>query len=283
MNVHMESRIVRKWLIERVERTSARSVADELGIDRPTLIAELYSHGEMRAGVLEPTTRWLRENGICLPVADTGDKWGTEPRCTRLMVVLDLQSLEVPPHCIGQLDEAVMEVVEERLGSVWVREIYRLYPKASEKREIVERVGRLKVEGKVRKWRFPRHRGRKPPADWDKRINDDAAEWCVRDPSAVSEESVMVLVSNGGKFDRLVQELEAAGVELLLVTVGADATALDEIYGSDRTLRVWQPENDSWLRENDGGEERDNESSGDSGRAVDSRVENVGIGAESSA
>ena len=45
MDGEIGPRLARKWLMERVERTSARSVAEELGLDMPALTEELCAEG----------------------------------------------------------------------------------------------------------------------------------------------------------------------------------------------------------------------------------------------
>ena len=45
MNGEIGPRLARKWLMERVERTSARRVAEELELDMPVLPEELCAEG----------------------------------------------------------------------------------------------------------------------------------------------------------------------------------------------------------------------------------------------
>ena len=85
MNGESGYQMLRRWLMERVERTSARRGAEELELNMPALIAELYSHGEIRPEVLEATNKWFRDNDICLSAISAESGWGTERKRWRMI------------------------------------------------------------------------------------------------------------------------------------------------------------------------------------------------------
>ena len=153
----------------------------------------------------------------------------------RLFVALDFQSLDVAPFEIEYIDRAVREVVETRFGAEWKHELYRIYP-GGHKDELMGRMRWLRRERKIRKWRLPRHRGRRPPPDWDYWIGRHAVSWCVREKDARRGRTVCVLVSNGGSFEKMLSTLQGFSVEVLVMCWGAESEGLKAAVGTERLV-----------------------------------------------
>ena len=158
---------------------------------------------------------------------------GAEAERKRLYVALDFQSLGAMAFEIEYIDHAVAKIVEERFGTDWKREIYRIYP-GGEKRELMGRMRWLRRERKIRKWRFPKHKGRRAPVDWDYWVSRHAVSWCVRDRDARPENTVCVLVSNGGDYQGMVTLLMKNKVEVLVVGWGDEFTDIKDTVGEER-------------------------------------------------
>lgn len=153
----------------------------------------------------------------------------------RLYVAVDFQSLSALPFEIEYIDEAVGAIVTERFGRDWEKEIYRIYP-GDDKRDLMSRIRWLRREKKVKKWRFPKHKGRRAPKDWDYWVNRHALGWCVRDQDARPENTVCVLVSNGGDYQGMVTLLMKNKVEVLVVGWGDEFTDIKDTVGEERLV-----------------------------------------------
>lgn len=115
----------------------------------------------------------------------------------RPYVALDFRSIEVPAFEVEYIDHEVTSIVDERFGSEWEKEIYRIYP-GEGKQELMGGMRWSRREKKVKKWRFPKHKGSRAPEDWDYWIRRHALDSCLREREAKPESTVCVLVSSGG-------------------------------------------------------------------------------------
>lgn len=155
----------------------------------------------------------------------------------RLMVALDMQSLGRSMRELDDIDRRVIGAVVERYGNDCEEEIYRLYPQDSP-RVSAEWLHRHRSEAGVKQWRRPRHRGRRPPGDWDYQISRDALDWCIRDAQARPAETIYVLVTAGGHFGPMLRELCSAGVEILLLVVDQDKSRMDGLLANVQEIAL---------------------------------------------
>ena len=153
----------------------------------------------------------------------------------RLYVALDFQSIKVPAFEVEYIDHEVTAIVEERFGREWVREIYRIYP-GEDKQEWMGRMRWLRREKKIKKWRFPKQKGRRAPEDWDYWIRRHALGWCLCERDAKPENTVCVLVSNGGDFRNTVKLLLRNSVEVVVVGWGEENGGISNLVGPERLL-----------------------------------------------
>ncbi len=109
----------------------------------------------------------------------------------RLYVALDFRSIKVPAFEVEYIDHEVNAIVDERFGSEWDKEIYRIYP-GEAKQELMGRMRWSRREKKVKEWRFPEHNGRRAPEDWDYWIRSHALDSCLREREAKPESTVCV-------------------------------------------------------------------------------------------
>lgn len=75
----------------------------------------------------------------------------------RLYVALDFRSIKVLAFEVEYIDHEVTAIVDERFGSEWDKEIYRIHP-GEGKQELLGRMRWSRREKKVKKWRFPKHK-----------------------------------------------------------------------------------------------------------------------------
>ncbi len=132
----------------------------------------------------------------------------------RLYVALDFLSIKVPAFKVEYIEHEVTAIVDERFGSEWDKEIYRIYP-GEGKQELMGRMRWSRGEKKVKMWRSPKHNGRRAPEDWDYWIRRHALGWCLRERDAKPESTVCVLVSSGGDFRNMVRLLLRNSVEVV--------------------------------------------------------------------
>ncbi len=134
----------------------------------------------------------------------------------RLFVALVWDSLGLPTSELLEADRRLAQIVSAECGTEWDAELYRLYVD-SRNQEFQEQLKRLRVGGKMRAWRRPRHMGRSSPRDWSRTISKQAVDWCVRETAAKQARNAAVLVTNNGKLDSAFRQLSEAGVQVLIV------------------------------------------------------------------
>ena len=168
----------------------------------------------------------------CSGAAALGESTGRN-----LMVVLDWQSLGLSAKDMRSVNERVLDAIFQLFGKRWARQIYRIYfcgrDREAKAWHEYYRSGHL-----IAQWRAPSHKGRRAPRDWDFRIRQNVIDWCVKDPEAQPDRTTFVLVSNGGHFGQLIENLDDAGVRVMLFHTGSPNVECSKAFGLNRMLKV---------------------------------------------
>ena len=135
---------------------------------------------------------------------------------TRLFVALLWDTLDLPSSKLLEVDSTLTKILSEKCGTGWNAELYRIFV-SDKNEEFVNLLIRYRSEGKIRRWRRPRHIGRRTPGDWGPAIRKQVSDWCVHEPAAKVAKTTAVLVTNRGRFDSTFRELALAGVEILII------------------------------------------------------------------
>ena len=134
----------------------------------------------------------------------------------RLFVALVWDTLDLPSSRLLEVDSALTKILREKYGTEWDAELYRTFV-SDQNKEFLNRLTRYRSEGKIRRWRRPRHIGRRAPGNWDATIRKQLSDWCIHEPAAKEATTTAVLVTNRGRFNSTFRELAAAGVQILIV------------------------------------------------------------------
>ena len=135
----------------------------------------------------------------------------------RLFVGLVWDTLDLPSNMLLGVDSILTRILSEKCSTPWDAELYRIYV-GDQNEELVRRLECYRAQGRIRRWRRPRHNGRRTPPEWSPTIRKHISDWCLYEPAAKEGRTTAVLVTNHGRFDSTLRELIAAGVQILIVS-----------------------------------------------------------------
>lgn len=170
------------------------------------------------------------------------DENPTSEHKSRLMLVLDWQSLGLPLSDFWQIENISVGVACERFGASASNVIRRLYVNGSDELEMREQLHMLHNEGMVQRWRLASHRGVGADEDWSDRLRKDVLQWCVHDKPARPRQTGLLLVSNRSLGRRFIGILGNRGVDILQMTLGSlseeASSELIETLGERRLMGI---------------------------------------------